>query len=87
MKFKAFPVEAQGPFILESQYDGCWWPGAVWRQDIGRHGIDLVILQYMLLPAPEALNQGQFNRNQKFELRYNVLKYCGTLSEVLNFEC
>ena len=46
MQFKPFLVEDQGPFILQSQYDGCWWPGNVWSQDIDRRGTDLVILQY-----------------------------------------
>ena len=34
-------VEHKDPFILHSQYRGCWCPGDISCQDITSHGIDL----------------------------------------------
>ena len=39
-------VENKHPYILHSQYLGCWWPGDGRSQDIGSHDIDLLLLKH-----------------------------------------
>ena len=41
-----FPHVGQGPFILHSQYHGCWWPNNERSQGISSHGIDLILQEY-----------------------------------------
>ena len=43
---KSSLLEDRDPFMLQSQYHGCWWPGDARSQDINNHGIDLVRSEY-----------------------------------------
>ena len=43
---KPFLVEGGDPFTQHDQYLGCWCPGDVRSQDIGSHGVDLVLPDY-----------------------------------------
>ena len=40
-------------FILQSQYNGCWWPGDEGDQGISNNGINQVIPEYSALSAQE----------------------------------
>ena len=41
--FKSFPMKDKKPFIIRSQYYGCWWPGDTNSHTIDREDNDLVV--------------------------------------------
>ena len=45
-------MEHKDPFILPSQYHGCWWLRDTRGQVISSHGIDCIVMKYSDLDAP-----------------------------------
>ena len=52
-------VENKDPFILYSQYHGCWWPGDLRRQGISCYGTDIVYPEYWGLKKGQSILQIQ----------------------------
>ena len=44
--FKSYPMKDKNPFIIRSQYYGCWWPGDTRSHAIDREGNDFVVPEF-----------------------------------------
>ena len=61
------------PFILQSQYHGCWWPGNPRNLGISSLGIDQIHLEYSGSPALDELNVEMLRLYQNGNLIQNTV--------------